>query len=140
VNVAAPAALSRLPLGQFARYVVVGAVSTLCDWTLFYLFALRLHLHYQAAVALSLFITFGVHFSLNKLFTFRCPSKRIVRQFLLHLLVAGVYLALSMGCMYVLVETAGLPKMLSKMVTTGIMVTVSFTLSKFVTFNRKLTG
>lgn len=130
--------LSRLPLRQFARYVAVGGISTLGEWLTFYLFAIRMALHYQLALVLSTVIAIFVHFTLNKFFTFRCDSRRLLRQFALHVSVSMVYLALSMACMYALVDLGGLHKMASKVATTGIMMSVSYTLHKFITFNRRL--
>ncbi len=134
----APAfSLSAGTFRQFGRYLAVGGTTTLVDWLAFYLFAVRLGLHYQLAVLISLSLAFVIHFSMNKAFTFKCESRMLVRQLLLHMAVSGIYTALSMGSMFVLVDLAHRPKMPSKILTTAAMMVVSFVLSKAVTFNKR---
>jgi putative flippase GtrA len=130
--------LARLPLRQFLTFLAVGGVATLWDWVVFYLLAVRFGWHHQPAVAVSLISSGVVHFSLNKLLTFRCASRRVLRQVAVFALTSVAYTLLSMGCMYLLIDLAGLPKMGGKMVTTGAMLVVNFLLQKFVTFNRRL--
>ncbi len=130
--------LARLPVRQFLTFLAVGGVATLWDWVVFYLLAEILGWHYQAAVAVSLISSGVVHFSLNKLLTFRCASRRILRQVAVFALTSAVYTLLSMGCMYLLIDVAGAPKMGGKMITTGVMLVINFLLQKFITFNRRL--
>ena len=92
-------------------------------------------LHYQVGVSLSWTLATLVHYALNKVFTFRCTSPRILRQLALHACTSAVYLLLSMASMYALVELAHFPAMPSKVLTTGVMMLVSFTLTRLVTFN-----
>jgi putative flippase GtrA len=114
----------------------VGVVSTLADWGIFYLAALVLGIHYQVAVAASLILTTILHYSLNKVFTFRCTSREIVRQLGAHVTVSAVYLLLTMGMMYLLVDVLHLHKMVAKMGTTVVMMVVSYLLHSRVTYNK----
>ncbi len=130
--------LARLPVRQFLTFLAVGGVATLWDWVVFYLLAVRIGWHHQPAVVVSLVSSGVVHFSFNKLLTFRCASRRILRQVAVFALTSAVYTLLSMACMYLLIDVAGAPKMGGKMITTGVMLVINFLLQKFITFNRRL--
>lgn len=132
------ALLGRLPLAQFSIYLCVGVAATAADWGAFYLATYRWSWHYQPAVALSLALSAVVHFTLNKVVTFRCRSPRILQQAGIYALLSAGYTLLSMGGMFLLVDVAGAAPMASKMVTTGVMTLTSFVLNKFITFNRRL--
>lgn len=130
--------LKRLPLAQFGIYLVVGAMATAVDWGVFYLGTYHWGWHYQPAVVLSLTLSAAVHFTLNKIFTFRCTSRQILRQLGVYALLSALYTVLSMGSMFLLVDLAGIAPMFSKMATTLVMNLVSYLLNKFITFNRRL--
>ncbi len=129
--------LAALPFRKFFRYLTVGALATAVDWAIFYLCAVKMNLHYQTSVAISLSIATVFHYAMNKFFTFKCASKKIALQLAAHLGVSIVYVAASMGAMYLLVDVLVLDKMLSKMLTTGVMTVAGYFLSSRVTFNKR---
>ncbi len=57
---------------------------------------------------------------------------------LIHACLSVVYILMNMGLMYLLVSALGWPRMASKMLATGLMVSVSFGMHKFITFNERL--
>ncbi len=122
---------------EFIKFFLVGSTSSFVDLGLFYLFAIILTFHYQVSLVIAFLCSLVVHFSLNKKFTFKSKSKRIVLQISLFLLVVVIYLLLSMFLMFFFVEIIFLHKILSKVLITGLLFFVSFTLHKYLTFNKK---
>lgn len=120
-----------------ARYLLVGGLSTLVDWGVYYLLAIAVGWHYLTSLLVAQVLAAAVHYSLNKVFTFRCTSRQILRQIGAHALVSVAYLLVSMGLMYVLVDMLGLDKMLSRVATTGVMILASYFLHRAVTFNER---
>lgn len=119
------------------RYVLVGGAATAVDWGVFYLCAMVAALHYQLSLVIAQVLAGAVHYLLNKVYTFRCTSRQILRQIAAYVLVALVYLALSMLVMYLLVDLLGAGKMPSRVATTGIMILASYFLHRAVTFNER---
>lgn len=120
-----------------ARYLLVGGLSTFVDWGAYYLMAIAAGLHYQASLVAAQILAGAVHYSLNKVFTFRCTSRQILRQIGAHAGVSVVYLLLSMGMMYLLVDLLHVHKMTSRVATTAAMTLTSYFLHRAVTFNER---
>ncbi len=129
--------LKKKSIIELIKFFFVGGASTIIDWGLFYLLAIALSIHYQTSLVIAFLCSLVVHFSLNKKFTFKSKSNRIVLQVSLFSLVVVIYLSLSMSLMFIFVEIISLHKMLSKVLITGLLFFVSFTLHKYLTFNKK---
>jgi putative flippase GtrA len=56
---------------QFARYLGIGVIATLVDWTIFYLLIGYLGIFYMLALATSYFSSTALNFFLNRRYTFR---------------------------------------------------------------------
>ena len=122
---------------EFIKYLLVGGFATILDWSLFYLFAITLNTHYQIAIVISFLIAGTTHYTLNKIFTFKCKSRKILKQYFLFISTAIVALFLSMLIMFVLVDVILIEKMTSKILTTGILLMVNYTIHKNITFNKR---
>ena len=122
---------------QFARYFAVGAVGTTVDWAIFYLLAIMLGVYYQFSLVFSFSIGAAANYALNKMFTFRCKSRRIARQFATFLSLAVICLLLCMTFMYIFVDVMGVQKMWSRVMTTFLMLAIGYVLQKSITFNRR---
>ncbi len=136
---AIPAALTawlgRRHPARFLRFLLVGFITTLLDWVVFYLLAVRLGMFYLAAVSVSITLATFVHYGLNRIFTFRCSARRIFRQMAVHAGLSLTYMLLTIAVMYLLVDLLSYDKMASKMATTALMTLVSYYMSRFITFN-----
>ena len=122
---------------EFIRYVLVGGFATIIDWSLFYIFAIALEVYYQIALIISFSTAIMVHYIFNKIFTFRCKSKKIIKQFSLFLATAIISLFLSMLIMFFLIEVVLVGKMTSKILTTGILLIVNYVFHRDITFNKR---
>jgi len=128
----------RRTLGSsFLKYFTVGVVGTSVDWTIFYMLAIILGFYYQFSLVFSFFMGAATNYLLNKLFTFRCRSRRIARQFAAFFSIALVCLLLSMALMYLFVDVSGAQKMPSRVLTTFLMLFVGYVLQKKITFNMR---
>lgn len=122
---------------RFVRYVIAGAGATIIDWGSFYLLAVVFQLHYQFSLIISFTLGTAANYTLNKLFTFQCQSKKIAAQFSVHLGVAAISLGLSSLIMFYLVEIILFSKIFARVITTFIMLIVNYLIIKKTTFNQR---
>lgn len=102
------------------------------DWTIFYLISPLLH--YELALILSYTVGGIVNFTLNKIYTFRSRSRRIIKQYSIFYVISIIALFLSMGIMFILVDLAELPEMISRIITSGIIFIFNYLMHKSITF------
>ncbi|USN45925.1 MAG: GtrA family protein [Candidatus Woesearchaeota archaeon] len=119
----------------FARFVLVGGVATLVDWTTFYLLTVHVGLYYQVSLFVGLFLGSVTGYALNKTFTFKSKTKQITKQFLMHSSIVAFAFICSGIIMYVFVDALHLPAFVSRIMTTGIIFLLNFILHKYITFN-----
>ena len=122
---------------EFLRFLFVGGTSTIVDWGMFYLFAIILLVHHEISLVISSLSGFIVNFSMNKLFTFKCKSKKIIRQFSAYLLIAIIVLLISMLLLYLFVDILSFDKMLSRIFITLLMIPANYVIHKTFTFNKR---
>ena len=114
-------------------YIFFAGIATSFEWTTFYL--LITTLHYILAAIISLTIGCILNYSLNKLFTFKDNDKKIARQFTKFLLVASAYYILTILSMYILITLLYTSPMLSKIITTLLLLIFSYNAHRTFTFN-----
>ena len=123
---------------QFFSYLMVGGCATFIDWGVFYALHTFALLDYRLSVMLSFTAGATTNYLLNRKFTFRDTTKQVGLQVGVYTIVSLLSLALSVGFMWLFVDAAGVPAMLARMITTGLMMVLNFVLHKFVTFNQRL--
>lgn len=126
------------PFAEFVPYFVIGLIATAIDWTLFWFAINKIHLHYEIALIFG-FVTAGIfHFTTNKTITFKCQSKQLRSQYSVYTLVTLATLVISMGIIALMINIFMINKMLSRVLTTGLLLIPNFLLHKYITFNKKL--
>jgi len=123
---------------EFFRYFLVGIAATAVDWGIFYFLAVMNNVFYQLALIVALSVGSLTNFSLNKVFTFRCKSRMLVQQMSVYIGVVVVSFATSSAIMFLFVDMLLLEKMLSRILTTFVMLVINYLLQKYITFNRKI--
>jgi len=123
---------------EFIRYVLVGGLATIIDWMVFYILVILLGLYYQFSLVISFSLGATTNYAFNKIFTFKCKSRKIISQFSLFSVIAVISLLLSMFLMFFLVDIILLEKMLSRILTTVIMLIINYSMNKYITFNKRL--
>lgn len=122
---------------QFMRFLCVGGVATIFDWSTFYLFNQIVGTHYQFALVAAWLIGTLVHYSLNRFFTFRSKARQVGIQLTAHIGVSVVSLGMSALSMYILVDVVLLNPMLGRVLTTGVMFMFNYLFHKYFTFNER---
>ncbi|MEE9323363.1 MAG: GtrA family protein [Candidatus Aenigmarchaeota archaeon] len=115
---------------------MAGVVATLSDWGLFYLLAVFFNVYYQFSLAAALILGAIVHYTLNKIFTFRCKSRAIVRQLSVYAGVIIISLGISSVFMFLFIDIFLIFKMYARMLTTFIMIMMNYLLQKYLTFSK----
>ena len=67
---------------QFLKYIIVGLIATLLDFSFLYLFVEYVHLHYFWAAIISVMIVLWFSFTINKYWTFKNLEKKYFQQFI----------------------------------------------------------
>lgn len=129
---------SIIKLNEFLPYFFIGAAATILDWALFWAAITWLNFHYEAALVFSYTMAGLFHFASNKIITFKCHSKKIGSQYSIYIIVAVSTLLISMGIIAIFVNIFMLNKMLSRILTTIIMLMPNYLLHKHITFNKKI--
>lgn len=119
---------------EFIRFLIIGGIATIIDWSIFYLLSIKLGIYYQIALTISFMFALLFNFTLSKLFTFRNKSKNHLKQYGVYFFVSLVSLLLSMSIMYMFVDILVIDKMVSKVITTGIMLFVNYFSHKNISF------
>jgi putative flippase GtrA len=127
-----------LNLNEFFFYFIIGGISTVIDWTTFWVLTSQMNTHYQVGLVGAYFTAGIFHYIANKLLTFECQSKKIGSQFSLYLLVTVTSLIFSMGVMSLLVNYLIPNKLYARMTTTILILFPNYLLHKYVTFSKKI--
>lgn len=80
---------------KFVKYLSVGIIATLADWSFFFMFINFTELFYLYALAASYFIGMVISFFLNKRYTFNNTYQKVHFQFATFAIVAMIGLALN---------------------------------------------
>ena len=120
---------------NFFLYIFLGGLATLLDWGSFAIGVYILDLHYVLSVIVSFCVGAISNFSLNKYFNFKDDYKKVHYQFFAYLLVALVGLFITILLMYIFIDLLFMEKIISRILTSGIVFIYSFLGHKFFTFN-----
>jgi dolichyl-phosphate beta-glucosyltransferase len=122
----------------FIKYAAVGATGTALDVGSLYVFVDLLHIPVLVAAALSFILAVVNNFILNKIWTFRNDSRNFRKQFIKFLIVSVVGLVLTEICMAVFVYLLDIWYIVSKLITSAIVLTWNFLANKNWTFAEKI--
>ncbi len=120
------------------KYAVVGCIGTAIDLGTLYVFVDLLHLHLLFSTAMSFVLAVINNFILNKYWTFRNMSRNIRKQFIKFLIVSVIGLLLTEICMAFFVYRLKLWYMLSKLITSGLVLMWNFIANKYWTFKDRI--
>jgi putative flippase GtrA len=118
----------------FATYVFFAGIATLVDLSLLFTLTEFLAIHYFFSGIVSYICGGLVHYVLNKKYTFKNRSKKIVTQLSVFFGVALVGLAITQLLLYVLVELWAVWYIFAKLISIFIVLLWNFTGHKYITF------
>ena len=122
----------------FMKYATVGAVGTALDVGSLYVFVDFLHIPVLVAAAISFMLAVVNNFIMNKIWTFRNNSRNFRKQFIKFFIVSVIGLILTEICMGVFVYLLDILYIVSKLVTSVIVLTWNFLANKNWTFTEKV--
>lgn len=116
----AGSAVIGLNLGtKLSRYLIVGGVAALTEWSLFAMLHFRFGIDYLLAAALAFVVALAVNYVLSLRFVFVGGRHRKELELFLVLTVSLVGVGVNLGVLVLLVEAFSVHVMLSKIVGTG---------------------
>ena len=130
--------LDIIKLKEFLPYFVIGGITTLIDWSVFWCTLNELHFNYGMALAIACGIASLFHFTSNKLITFKCETKQIASQYSIYIFVALMSLLFSFLLLSFFINLLMLNKMVARIVTTFLMLIPNYLMHKHITFNQKI--
>jgi len=119
---------------QFVKYIIVGGLATITDFTTFTALTHAVGLHYVASNVLSVLAGMLVNFKLSRRWTFRAHNKPAAKQFIAYATSTGIYLLMSSGLLLLFVEAFHITRILAKVVTVAIMMMWNFIMARCVVF------
>lgn len=114
--------LSRL----FSKFIVVGSLSTILNYGLFFLCYQKFGVSYVPAAATGYITGVLFGFALNKCWTFRSKSKRHLRDVAAYSLVYAVSLVVGLGVLRGLVHGLGMEPLVANLLTIGVTTIMNF--------------
>ena len=121
----------------FMRYATVGVAGTALDVGSLYVFVDLLHIPVLVAAAISFMLAVVNNFILNKIWTFRNKSRNFRKQFIKFFIVSVIGLVLTEICMAVFVYLLDIWYIVSKLLTSVIVLMWNFLANKNWTFTEK---
>jgi putative flippase GtrA len=122
-------------LGRAAkRYLVVGGISAIADWTIFAAILYGLELHYIAAAAISFVLATGLNYYLSVRFVFGAGSRGPRQAMALVYLVSTIGIVINLGVLTIGIDILELHPLISKLFATGIAVFWNFLARYFYIF------
>jgi putative flippase GtrA len=116
------------------RYLVVGGVSALADWTIFAAMFYAFDLHYIAAGAISFIFATGLNYYLSVRFVFGAGSRGPRQAMVLVYLVSTVGIVINLGVLTIGIDVLELHPLVSKFFATGVAVFWNFLARYFYIF------
>ena len=116
------------------RYLVVGGVSALTDWSVFAVMLYGLELHYIAAGTISFILATGLNYYLSVRFVFGAGSRGPRQAMVLVYMVSTVGIAINLGVLTVGIDVLELHPLVAKFFATGVAVFWNFLARYFYIF------
>lgn len=123
---------------EFSAYFIIGGITTLLDWSLFWIAITFLKLHYEEALVFGYVLAGLFHYFTNKFITFRCRSKQIGSQYFVYLILTTLSLLISMGFIAILIHYLLFNPMVARILTTLVLVLPNYLTHKYITFSKKM--
>jgi len=120
---------------QFLRFIVVGLLSTIVNYGLFY-GLLSGGLHYQLASALGFLAGVGIGYPLNKKWTYDHKEEAGKKLKAKYLAVYMASLGLSLAFLYLTVDLWGIDARLANLLAIGLTTMTNFIGTKFLVFRK----
>lgn len=119
---------------NFFKFTAVGGLSTILNYSLFFLGYRHFGIAYVPAAAIGYIAGVLLGFTLNKYWTFQSESRRHLRDIAAYALVYTVSLVLGLGILHSLVRFLDMEPLVANILTIGITTMMNFLGTKFFVF------
>lgn len=119
---------------NFVKYTIVGIVGLILDMFLLYVFVEFFYFPVLFASGLAFLVAIINNFFLHKYWTFKDKSHHFERQFISFFIISVFNMAITVACMYFFVDWLHIWYMLSKLITSIIVLIFSYTANRIFTF------
>lgn len=116
-------------------YIFYGCISTMVDWTSFYIAVSVVGMHYIPGATIGFLLSSTSNFLTNKHLNFQNSAKASKKQYGAHLLIGVSGLMLVYLFLYIFIDILGLPRMGAKILTSFLLAFYGYFAHKNITFN-----
>ena len=113
-------------LNQILKFGLVGGTAFVIDYVLLYFCTEFLHIHYLISSIISFTVSVIFNYILSIKWVFDVKKKQDVRDFVIFIILSVIGLGINSLIMYVMVEKFGVYYMLSKIVSTAVVMVYNF--------------
>lgn len=113
-------------LNQILKFGLVGGTAFVIDYVLLYLCTEFLHIHYLISSIISFTVSVIFNYILSIKWIFDVKKKQDVKDFVIFIILSVIGLGINSLIMYVMVEKFGVYYMLSKIVSTAVVMVYNF--------------
>jgi putative flippase GtrA len=125
--------ITRNSFSQFGRYVIVGLLSFLFEYSLYFMFLKVLHIWFILSNIIVYALIFWFNFIFNRIWSFR-SKVGLQKQLLKYSLLFFFNLALTSSALYLLTDTMGISPLISKVMVMCLIVPWNFLIYKKVIY------
>ena len=120
---------------QFIKYIFVGGVAFLFDFSFLYFLTEFIGMHYLISATLSFVVGLNVNYFLAKYFVFKHSKiKNIKAEYIFIIFISLSGLLLNNGLLWILTELFGIFYLISKIISTFVILFYNFTVRKLFIF------
>ena len=113
-------------LNQILKFGLVGGTAFVIDYVLLYFCTEFLHIHYLISSIISFTVSVIFNYILSIKWVFDVQKKQDVKDFVIFIILSVIGLGINSLIMYVMVEKFGVYYMLSKIVSTAVVMVYNF--------------
>lgn len=113
-------------LNQILKFGLVGGTAFVIDYVLLYFCTEFLHIHYLISSIISFTVSVIFNYILSIKWIFDVKKKQDVKDFVIFIILSVIGLEINSLIMYVMVEKFGVYYMLSKIVSTAVVMVYNF--------------
>lgn len=113
-------------LNQILKFGLVGCTAFVIDYVLLYFCTEFLHIHYLISSIISFTVSVIFNYILSIKWVFDVKKKQDVKDFVVFIILSVIGLGINSLIMYVMVEKFGVYYMLSKIVSTAVVMVYNF--------------
>ncbi len=113
-------------LNQILKFGLVGGTAFVIDYVLLYFCTEFLHIHYLISSIISFTVSVIFNYILSIKWIFDVKKKQDVKDFIIFIILSVIGLGINSLIMYVMVEKFGVYYMLSKIVSTAVVMVYNF--------------